>query len=83
MTQKGLRALGSGEVEAGSGKMPGGAVPLVVTVATANPLGLAVAGGVKGYGEISGSETIEGAARRTAQQIAEKIQLTAERLGWI
>ena len=28
MTAQGLRALGSGEVEAGSGKMPGGAVPL-------------------------------------------------------
>jgi hypothetical protein len=42
ITPEGLRALGSGEVEAGSGKMPGRAVPLVVTVATANPLGLAV-----------------------------------------
>jgi hypothetical protein len=83
MTAQDMRALGSGDVEAGSGKMPGGAVPLVVTVATANPLGLAVSGGVKGYGEISGSETIEGAARRTAHEIAEKIQLQAERQGWI
>jgi hypothetical protein len=83
MTAEGLRALGSGEVEAGSGKMPGGAVPLVVTVATANPLGLVVSGAVKGYGEMSGSETIEGAAQRTAHEIAEKIQLTAERQGWI
>ena len=64
MTAQGLRALGSGEVEAGSGKMPGGAVPLVVTVATANPLGLVVAGAAKAYGEASGSETIEGAAHR-------------------
>jgi Domain of unknown function (DUF4410) len=83
MTAEGLRALGSGEVEAGSGKMPGGAVPLVITAATANPLGLVVSGAVKGYGEVSGSETIEGAARRTAHEIAEKIQLTAERQGWI
>lgn len=83
MTPQGLRALGSGEVEAGSGKMPGGAVPLVITVATANPLGLVVSGAVKGYGEMSGSETIEGAAQRTAHEIAEKIQLTAERQGWI
>ena len=82
-TPQGLRALGSGEVEAGSGKLPGGAVPLVITVATANPLGLAVAGAAKTYGEVSGSETIEGAARRTAREIAEKIQLTAERQGWI
>ena len=72
MTAQGLRALGSGEVEAGSGKMPGGAVPLVVTVATANPLGLVVAGAAKAYGEASGSETIEGAAQRTAREIADK-----------
>jgi hypothetical protein len=83
MTAQGLRALGSGEVEAGSGKMPGGAVPLVVTVATANPLGLVVSGAMKGYGEMSGSETIEGAAQRTAHEVAEKIRLTAERQGWI
>jgi hypothetical protein len=83
MTAEGLRALGSGEVEAGSGKMPGGAVPLAVTIATANPLGLAVSGAVKGYGELSGSETIEGAAQRTAHEIAVKIKATAERQGWI
>jgi Domain of unknown function (DUF4410) len=83
MTAQGMRALGSGEVEAGSGKMPGGAVPLVVTVATANPLGLAVAGAAKAYGEASGSETIEGAAQRTAHEIAEKVRVTAEKQGWI
>ena len=83
MTPQGLRALGSGQVEAGSGKMPGGAVPLVVTVATANPIGLLVGGAAKAYGEVSGSETIEGAAERTAQEIADKIRLSAERQGWI
>jgi hypothetical protein len=83
MTPKGLRALGSGEVEAGSGKMPGGAVPLVVTIATANPIGLAVTGAAKAYGEVSGSETIEGAAQRTADAIAAKVRATAERQGWI
>jgi len=83
MTAQGLRALGSGEVEAGSGKMPGGAIPLIVTVATANPIGLVVAGAAKGYGELSGSETIQGAAQRTAHEIALKIQATAQRQGWI
>lgn len=82
-TAQGLQPLGSGEVEAASGKMPGGAVPLVVAVATANPVGLVVAGGAKAYGEISGSETIEGAARRTSQQIAAKIRATAQRQGWL
>lgn len=82
-TGQGLRALGSGEVAAGSGKMPGGALPLVVAVATANPVGLVVSGAAKAYGEASGSETIEGAAKRTAHEIAVKIQATAEKQGWI
>lgn len=83
MTGDGLRPLGSGQVDAGSGKMPGGAVPLVVTAITANPIGLAVGGAAKAYGELSGSETIDGAAERTAQEIAGKIRLTAERQGWL
>lgn len=83
VTATGLQPLGSGSVEAGSGKTPGGAVPLVVAVATGNPVGLLVSGAAKAYGEASGSETIEGAARRTAEEIAEKIRATAERQGWI
>jgi hypothetical protein len=82
-TDQGPRALGSGEVEAGSGKMPGGALPLVVTVATANPIGLVVSGAAKTYGEVSGSDTIEGAAKRTAHEIAVKIEATARKHGWI
>jgi hypothetical protein len=83
MTAQGLRPLGSGEIEAGSGEMPGGAVPLAVAVVTANPVGLVVAGAAKAYGEASGSETIEGAARRTAQEIAGKCRIAAEKQGWI
>lgn len=83
VTATGLQLLGSGAVEAGSGKTPGGAVPLVVAVATGNPVGLLVSGAAKVYGEASGSETIEGAARRTAEEIAEKIRASAEKQGWI
>lgn len=83
MTAQGLRPLGSGTVEAGSGKMPGGAAPMVVAVATGNPLGLLVSSGAKAYGEVSGSETIEGAAERTAREIAAKIRIAAKKQGWI
>ncbi len=83
VTATGLQPLGSGAVEAGSGKTPGGAAPLVVAVATGNPVGLLVSGAAKVYGEASGSETIDGAARRTADEIAEKIRVTAEKQGWI
>ncbi|QNT69740.1 DUF4410 domain-containing protein [Defluviicoccus vanus] len=83
MTAQGMSPLGSGTVDAGSGKTPGAAAPLVVAVATGNPLGLVVSSATKGYGEVSGSETIEGAAERTAQDIAAKIKITAEKQGWI
>lgn len=42
-----------------------------------------VFGAGRAYGEASGSETIEGAARLTAQEIAEKVRATAEKQGWI
>ena len=51
MTAQGLRRLGGGELDSGGGKTPGLAVPLVVAAATANPIGLVVAGAAKAYGE--------------------------------
>jgi hypothetical protein len=83
MTAQGLRLLGSGEVEAGGSKMPGMAVPLAVLAATANPIGLVVGGGAKLYGEETGSDTIEGAAKRTAEEIAAQLKTAAEEQGWI
>jgi hypothetical protein len=83
VTSTGLRKLGSGEVDSGGGKTPGLLVPLAVTVATANPVGLLVGGAVKGYGELSGKDTIEGAAERTAQQIADELEPAFKKQGWI
>jgi hypothetical protein len=83
MTAQGPRLLGSGEVESGGGKIPGVAVPLAVMAATANPIGLVVGGAAKQYGETSGSATIEGAARRTADEISAQLQKAAEKQGWI
>ncbi len=59
MSTLGPRLLGSGTVEPSGSKTPGLVVPLVVLAATANPIGLAVAGTAKVAGEVSGS-----AARR-------------------
>jgi hypothetical protein len=83
MTAQGLRRLGSGELDSGGGKTPGAAVPLAVAVATANPIGLIVSGAAKVYGEESGSATIEGAAKRTAEEIADKLRVAFEKQGWI
>ena len=79
-----LRHLAGGTTDSGGGKTPGMAAPLAVraATATANPLGLIVVGGVKLHGEMTGSNTIEGAAKRTADVIAARVKAGAERQGW-
>ena len=58
-------------------------VPLAVVAATANPIGLVVGGAVKATGEATGSDTIQGAAKRTADEIAAQLHTAAEEQGWI
>jgi hypothetical protein len=83
MTAQGLRKLGGGQVNSGGNKTPGVVVPLAVMAATANPIGLVVVGGMKAYGEVSGSSTIEGRAKPTADEIAAQLKVAAEKQGWI
>jgi hypothetical protein len=83
MTAQGLRKLGGGELNSGGNKTPGMVAPLVVAAATANPIGLVVVGGMKAYGEASGSSTIEGRAKATADQIAAQLKVGAQKQGWI
>jgi cell division septation protein DedD len=82
MTSQGLRLLGSGEVKSGGGKMPGLVLPLAVMAATANPIGLVVGGAIKVAGEADGSDTIEGGAKRTADEIATQLETAAKKQGW-
>lgn len=83
MTKTGPRLLGSGQLESGGGKTPGLIVPLAVFAATANPIGLAVMGGMKLEGELSGRTKIEGSAKRTAEAIAEQLEIKYKEQGWI
>ena len=83
MTAQGLRKLGTGTVKSGGGKTPGGAVGVVALIATGNPVGLIVGGGMKAYGEYSGSAKIEGRAKAIAKEIAEKIKPRFQQQGWI
>jgi len=83
MTATGLRRLGSGEINSEGPKGPGEALPLAVAVASGNPIGLIVSSAVKIGGEASGMSTIEGSAKRTAKEIAEKLKVGAQRQGWI
>jgi Domain of unknown function (DUF4410) len=83
MTAQGLRKVGGGALNSGGNKTPGMVVPLAVAAATANPLGLIIVGGMKAYGEVSGSSTTEGRAKAAADEIAAQIKVTAEKQGWI
>jgi hypothetical protein len=83
VTPRGLRRLGSGEVGAGGGKLPGVLVGAATFAATGSPVGLIVGGVSKLRGERKGRETIEGAARRTAGEIADELRVTFREQGWI
>ncbi len=83
MTPTGLRSLAGGTTNSGGGKTPGMVMPLAVFAATANPIGLIVVGAAKVYGEKSGRSTIEGAAKRTADEIAAQIKVGAQKQGWL
>jgi hypothetical protein len=83
MTAQGLRKLGSGKVGAGGGKTPGGAVGVATLIVTGNPVGLIVGGGVKAYGEYSGSSKIEGRAKATAKEITAVLKKRFQEEGWI
>jgi hypothetical protein len=83
MTKNGLRKLGSGQVGAAGNKAPGLVVPAAVAVATGNPIGLAVMGGLKIYGQASGRNTLEGRAKSTADEIAAQLKSRFKERGWI
>ncbi len=83
MTDQGLRELGSREIDSGGGKTPGVMVPLAVTIATANPIGLIVGGAVKVSGEVTGRDTIKGSAKRTAKKIGDELRVAFQKQGWL
>jgi hypothetical protein len=83
MTVNGPRKLGSGSVDAGGGKGPGGALGLATLLITHNPVGLVVSSGIKAYGEVSGSAKVEGRAKATAKEIADQLKIRFEEQGWI
>jgi hypothetical protein len=82
-TDSGMRPLGSGKVDSGGPKGPGAIVPIAVTAATANPIGLAANVAVKAHGELTGRMTIEGTAKRTADAVADELRKEFQKQGWI
>lgn len=83
MTTRGPRLLGSGKLDSEGNKTPGAFVPLAILAATANPIGLVVVGTAKLVGETTGRSKIEGAAKRTAEEIANRLETRFKEQGWI
>jgi len=83
MTAQGLRRLGSGTLSSSGSRTPGMIVPAAVAIASGNPVGLIVAGGMKIYGEASGRNQLEGRAKATADEIAEQLRIRFQDRRWI
>jgi hypothetical protein len=78
-----MRLLGSGDASSKKGRSPGVVVPLAVTVATANPIGLLVMTPVKVGSEIAGRSTVEGVGKKMAGEIADVLEEKFREQGWI
>jgi len=83
VTPQGWRKLGSGTLSSSGSKTPGMVVPAAVAIASGNPIGLIVVGGMKVYGEASGRNKLEGRAKATADAIAEQLRIRFQDRGWI
>jgi len=83
MTAQGLRKLGSATVQAKGSKGPGASLGAAGWLITGSPVGLVVSGGMRVYGEASGSAKIQGRAKQTAKEIADQLKIRFEQQGWI
>jgi len=83
VTPQGWYRLGSGTLSSSGNKTPGLVVPAAVAIATANPVGLIVIGGLKIAGAATGRSGLEGRAKATADEIAEQLKMRFQDRGWI
>lgn len=83
VTANGQRELGSGTVEASGSKSPGAVLGVATFLATKNPAGLIISGGMHVYGEASGSSKVEGRAKATAKEISGVLKQRFQQQGWI
>jgi hypothetical protein len=83
MTAMGLRKLGSADVSSTGNKTPGMAVGIASWAITDNPAGFILTTGMKSYGELSGSNTIEGRVEQISKQIGAQLKTRFQEQGWI
>jgi Domain of unknown function (DUF4410) len=82
-TAQGLRRLGSGTLSSTGNRTPGLILPAAVTIATGNPIGLIVVGGLRVTGEVSGRNSLDARAKATADAIAAELRLRFQDRDWI
>jgi hypothetical protein len=83
MTDRGLRKIGGGSTNAEGAKTPGEDLGVVGLLATHNPAGLIISGGMHLYGEESGKATIQGRVKATVKEIADVLKERFQEQGWI
>ena len=83
ITSYGKRLLGSKEIKAAGGKMPGMLVPVAGGAAAGKAGRSAVISGSMNVVQELGAESLEGAAKRTAEEIAKVLSQAFARHGWI
>ncbi|MCK5189043.1 MAG: DUF4410 domain-containing protein, partial [Methylococcales bacterium] len=83
LTPTDLYPLGDAEFKAEGGNMPGMAVPLIGAAAFGNvAVSAAISGGMN-IAQESSPESLEGAAKRTADEITKELSRVFARKGWI
>jgi hypothetical protein len=83
LTYTGPRPLGSAQVEAAGGKLPGMLVPVGIGAAAGSVATSAAVSGAANLGQEAGPESIQGAAQRTAKEIAKLIVDAYKTRGWL
>ncbi len=83
VTTDGLRPIGSAEIEARGGKMPGMIVPVIGGAVAGRAQTTAAVSGVLNVGQELGPESIEAAAERTAEEIGKVLSEAFKERGWI
>jgi len=82
-TGKGLKKLGSGDLDAEGSKAPGGLMGVATFLVTKNPLGLIVSCAIKMEHEHDGKAKVEGRAEQTAKEISRILKQRFKEQGWI
>ncbi len=83
MTATGPRPLGSAQIEAAGGKMPGMLVPVGIGAAAGSAATSAAISGAANIAQEAGPETIEAAAQRTAKEITKLVVAAYKKRGWL